>query len=176
MATLGSMLRLLALTGVVLAGCREKQPQSTPQASAPETAGAAPASDSASGPGSPAAASDSTASMDVKDVTWQWVRLTTPVEQLDVDAPDRYTVRFGSDGRIALKADCNRGMGSYAVSADRRLTLKPIVLSRAMCPAGSLSDRFAKDVGRATSYFVKDGDLFLELPIDSGTLRFRRQA
>ena len=176
MATPGSMLRLLALTGVVLAGCREKQPQSTPQALAPATTGAAPAPDSASGPGSPAAASDSTASMAMKDVTWQWVRLTTPVEQLDVDAPDRYTVRFGSDGRIALKADCNRGMGSYAESADRRLTLKPIVLSRAMCPAGSLSDRFAKEVGRATSYFVKDGDLFLELPIDSGTLRFRRQA
>ena len=174
-----SRLRIPRLNrGVVLAGCREKQPQSTPQALAPATTGAAPAPapDSASGPGSPAAASDSTASMAMKDVTWQWVRLTTPVEQLDVDAPDRYTVRFGSDGRIALKADCNRGMGSYAESADRRLTLKPIVLSRAMCPAGSLSDRFAKEVGRATSYFVKDGDLFLELPIDSGTLRFRRQA
>jgi hypothetical protein len=27
-----------------------------------------------------------------------------------------------------------------------------------------------------TSYFLEDGDLFLELPVDSGTLRFRRQA
>jgi heat shock protein HslJ len=94
---------------------------------------------------------------------------------VDVDAPDKYTVRFGSDGKVALQADCNRGMGSYAVTPDRRLTPKPIALSRAMCPKGSLSDRFAKEVGRATSYFVKDGDLFLELPVDSGTLRFRRQ-
>jgi heat shock protein HslJ len=122
------------------------------------------------------AAPDSALSPDVVDVTWQWVRLTTPVEQLDVDAPDKYTVRFGSDGKVALKADCNRGMGSYSVSPDRRLALKPVALSRAMCPPGSLSDRFAKEVGRATSYFVKDGDLFLELPVDSGTLRFRRQA
>ena len=44
-----------------------------------------------------------------------------------------------------------------------------------MCPPGSLSDRFVKEVGRATSYFLKDGDFFLELPVDSGTLRFRRQ-
>ena len=53
--------------------------------------------------------------------------------------------------------------------------MKPIALTRAMCPPGSLSDRFAKDVGRATSYFVRDGELYLELPVDSGTLRFRRQ-
>ncbi len=38
-----------------------------------------------------------------------------------------------------------------------------------------LSDRFAKEVSRANSYFMKDRDLFLELPVDSGTLRFRRQ-
>jgi membrane-bound inhibitor of C-type lysozyme len=48
----------------------------------------------------------------------------------------------------------------------------PIALTRAACPPGSFSDRFAREVGRATSYFVKDGELFLELPVDSGTLRF----
>jgi len=116
-----------------------------------------------SGP-SAAAASDSALSSDVVDVTWQWVRLTTPVEQMDVDAPDRYTLRFGADGRVALRADCNRGMGGYTVSADRRLALKPIALTRAMCPPGSLSDRFAKEVGRATSYFLKDGDLNAAVP------------
>jgi para-nitrobenzyl esterase len=108
-------------------------------------------------------------------VVWEWVSTTTPVEEIKVDSPDRYTLRLGSDGRLALKADCNRGAGAYAVTGDRALTVKPIALTRAMCPPGSLSDRFAKDVGRATSYFVRDGDLYLELPVDSGTLRFRRQ-
>lgn len=45
----------------------------------------------------------------VPDVTWEWVSFTTPVEQIKVDSPDRYTVRFGNDGHVALKADCNRG-------------------------------------------------------------------
>ena len=76
---------------------------------------------------------------------------------------------------VALKADCNRGSGAYIITGERALTVKPIALTRAMCPQGSLSDRFARDVGRATSYFVKDGDLYLELPVDSGTLRFKRQ-
>ena len=42
--------------------------------------------------------------------------------------------------------------------------MKPIAPTREMCPKGSLSDRFARDV-----------DLYLELPVDSGTLRFKRQ-
>jgi heat shock protein HslJ len=118
---------------------------------------------------------EKTAASDVVDVVWEWVSMTTPVEELKADSPDRYTLRLGSDGHLALKADCNRGSGAYTITGDRALTMKPIALTRAMCPQGSLSDRFARDVGRATSYFIKDGDLYLELPVDSGTLRFKRQ-
>jgi para-nitrobenzyl esterase len=120
-------------------------------------------------------AADTSLPAEVVDITWQWVSFTTPVEQLNVDEPGRYTVRFEAAGRVALQADCNRGMGSYSLSADRHITFQPIALTRMMCPPGSLSDRFAREIGRATSYFLKDGDLYLELPVDSGTLRFRRQ-
>lgn len=164
MCTRRSMLPLLGLSGVLLIGCGQKQP---------ETTGAVP-SDSVPTPSGTIAGTDSAPPADVVDVTWQWVSITTPVERLDVDAPDRYTIRFQRDGRLTVRADCNRGMGSYSVSPERGLTLKPLALSRAACPPGSLSDRFARDVGRASSYFLKDGDLFLELPVDSGTLRFRR--
>ena len=71
--------------------------------------------------------------------------------------------------------DPGRGAASYSVSADPRITLGPMALTRAACPEGSLSDRFAREVGRATSYFLMNGELFLELPVDSGTLRFERQ-
>ncbi len=113
---------------------------------------------------------------EVVDTTWHWVSLTTPVEQVTVDAPDKYTIRFDKSGKVAVKADCNRGMISYTVSADRRIELKPMALTKAMCPPGSLSDRFVKEVTRASNYFRKDGDLYLQLPVDSGTLRFHRQA
>jgi heat shock protein HslJ len=113
---------------------------------------------------------------DLQDVTWEWVSFTTPVEQLQIDGPSKYTIRFSPDGKVAVKADCNRGTGSYAFGDDRGISFKPLALTRAACPAGSLSDRFVKEVGRASSYFIRDGDLYLELPADSGTLRFRRQA
>jgi len=112
---------------------------------------------------------------EVLGATWAWVSFITPVEQIDVDAPDRYTIALDAEGLVALRADCNRGSGAYSVEADRRIAFGPIALTRAMCPPGSLSDRFTREVGRATSYFLSDGDLFLELPMDSGTLRFRRQ-
>lgn len=141
----------------VFIGCAQDQPKSTSDA---------PSVPPAAGPALPS---------DIVGVTWQWVSLTTPVEQVTVDAPDRYTVRFEGDARVTVRADCNRGGASYSVTADRRIAIKPIALTRMMCPEGSLSDRFAKEVGRASSCFQKDGELFLELPVDSGTLRFRRE-
>jgi heat shock protein HslJ len=157
-------LAALAVVAVLWGLTRNRRPAPTEQTVGvvPDTLGEVP---------TPAGASAG----DVVDVVWEWVSTTTPVEEVKVDHPDRYTLRLGSDGRLALKADCNRGAGGYAISGDRALNVKPIALTRAMCPPGSLSDRFAQDVGRATSYFLRDGDLYLELPVDSGTLRFRRQ-
>jgi heat shock protein HslJ len=156
-----SMLPWVTLVGVLLISCSRREPDSTPKPTAPYR--------------ERAEASDSTLPSDVLDVTWQWVSFRSPVEQIIVDAPERYTIRFGRDGRVAVRADCNRGSTSYSVGADRRIALGPIVLTRMMCPAGSRDARFVNDFGRATSYFLRDGYLFLELPVDSGTLRFRRQ-
>ena len=125
--------------------------------------------------GTPPVATDTRLPPDVIEVTWQWESLVTPVETVKPDRPERYTVRFEQSGRISVVADCNRGGGMYTVLPDRRISFGPIALTRAACAPGSLSDRFVRDLGRAASYFVRDGALFLEMPVDSGTLRFRRQ-
>ena len=111
----------------------------------------------------------------IVDVTWEWVSFTTPVEQIQPDAPARYTIRFQADGRIAMQADCNRGMGRWTARPDRVSQIASMALTRMMCPPGSLGERFAREAGRATIWFQKEGDLYLDLPVDSGTLRFRRQ-
>ncbi len=89
--------------------------------------------------------------------------------------PERYTIRFERDGRIALRADCNRGNAAYSVGPDGPIAPGTIALTRAACPPGSLSDQFVREIGRVTSYLLKDSELFLELPAASGTLRFRRR-
>jgi len=109
---------------------------------------------------------------DVLNVTWHWVNLFTPGETVTPDAPERYTLRF-EPGRVTVRADCNSGSGAYSAPGDRRLAISAIALTRVGCSAGSLSARFATEVTRATSYSVRDGALFLELPGGAGTLQFR---
>ena len=152
---------LMVLLAAAMSGCAHSPPPpTTPQ---PAPAGTPPIPTSAALP------------PDVMEVTWQWESLVTPVETVKPDRPELYTVRFERTGRVSVRADCNRGSGSFTVTTGRRITFGPLALTRAACPPGSLSDRFVRDVGRVSSYFVRDGALFLEMPVDSGTLRFRRQ-
>lgn len=105
--------------------------------------------------------------------TWEWVETVTPVERVVSTDPARYNLRI-EGGQASVRADCNRGVAQVTLTDPGRIAFGSMALTRAMCPEGSQSDRYAKDVARATSYFVKDGELYLELPVDSGTLRFRR--
>jgi para-nitrobenzyl esterase len=138
------------------AGCAGSQPQPQPARASPVASGGA----------LPA---------EIVGVTWEWVSFTTPVEQIQVDSPASYTIRLDPDGKLAMKADCNRGMSSWTAGPDRRIQIAPIALTRMLCPPGSLGERFAREAGRASIWFQKDGDLYFDLPVDSGTLRFRRR-
>lgn len=106
-------------------------------------------------------------------VTWEWVSFTTPKEQIDVAEPERYTVKFSPEGAMAIRVDCNRGFSQLAAAADSRITIEPIALTMMACEDDQLGDRFTRELERVGSFFILDGDLLLELPMDSGTFRFR---
>jgi heat shock protein HslJ len=103
---------------------------------------------------------------------WQWEAMVPPAEKIEVPSPDRYTFELLPDGKVAARLDCNRGAGTYQI-ADGKITFSPMASTRAACPPGSPDTRFARDLGRAVSFFVEGGKLYLELPADSGTMRFR---
>jgi heat shock protein HslJ len=109
----------------------------------------------------------------IMSTVWQWEQTVTPVETIESSAPDRYTLELAQNGRLLVRADCNRGTGSYQIAAGK-LSFAPIATTRMACPPGSLDARFLRDLQRASGFFVEDGRLFVELPADSGTLRFRR--
>lgn len=103
---------------------------------------------------------------------WRWNR--TLMNDDSVHAPAggeaaRYTVRFAGDGTFSARADCNRVLGSWAAEG-RRITLTPGPTTMAQCPEGSLADVFVADLAAAVSYFFSDGELFLDLKFDSGTM------
>ena len=44
----------------------------------------------------------------------------------------------------------------------------------AACPEGSLEEEFVRGLSAATIYFIQEGDLYLDLKYDSGTMRFSK--
>lgn len=106
-------------------------------------------------------------------VTWRWVRTVTPVEIIDVNEPDRYTLQLGMDGRAAMRFDCNRGGGEYEIG-EGTIDFGVMMSTRAACPPDTLDHVFMKQLDEVTSFFVQDDQLYLEMPMDSGTMRFER--
>lgn len=109
----------------------------------------------------------------IQDVTWQWVSTVTPVERIDVDKPQRYTLLLKSSGEAVVRFDCNRGGGAYTISQGK-IAFGPMLSTMAACEPGSLDRAYARDLQRASTFFVMDGTLYIELPYDSGTMAFRR--
>jgi len=108
----------------------------------------------------------------ILSILWLWSG--TQMSDGAAVTPDdrtRYTLALSPDGRVAVQADCNRGIGSYELDG-KRIAIGPLGVTRAACPPGSLSDTFLAQLSVAAIYFVQDGDLYFDLPIDSGTMRF----
>lgn len=104
---------------------------------------------------------------------WQWEETVTPTEKIVSAAPGNYTLQLQADGRAQVRYDCNRGGGSYRIGEPGRIAFGPLASTMMACPPGSQAHRFGKDLGQVISFFVEDGRLYLELPVDSGTMRFR---
>jgi heat shock protein HslJ len=104
--------------------------------------------------------------------TWQWVRFTDPMQQFEVDQPENYTLTFQPDGTLQIKADCNQVMASYSASEDGGLSIQPGPATMAACPPGSRGEELVQNLGFAARYFFQDGNLFIDLMADGGTMLF----
>jgi para-nitrobenzyl esterase len=91
---------------------------------------------------------------------------------LTPDDKAKYTIAFGTDGRLSARLDCNRGSGTWKSSGPPRLKFGPLALTRAMCPPGSLHDHMVKQWPYVRSYVIQDGHLSLSLMADGGIYEF----
>ncbi len=110
----------------------------------------------------------------ILDKIWQWESTVTPVEKITVPDPERYTIQLAADGRAQMRFDCNRGGGEFKIS-DGKLSFGPLLSTRMACPPDSLDSSFMRDLQQVASFFVDNNTLYLELPYDSGTMKFRPQ-
>ncbi|MEZ4707572.1 MAG: META domain-containing protein [Caldilineaceae bacterium] len=121
----------------------------------------------------PAAAAESATSDSLTGVTWQWVGLTDPMQQVAIGAPDKYTLTFLNDGSLQIQADCNQATASYTATDDGSLTVTPGVTTLALCGPESRGEELIQKLGFAARYFFQDGHLFIDMMADGGTLEFQ---
>jgi heat shock protein HslJ len=122
-------------------------------------------------PPAQAVAQDTTAGLG--GTSWRLVRFEgSDGRSLTPDDKAKYTIAFGTDGRMNARIDCNRGTSTWTSAAPTQLQLGSLAVTRAMCPPGSLYGRIVKDWASIRSYVMKGGHLFLSLMADGGIYEF----
>jgi len=103
---------------------------------------------------------------------WKWQGTQTPKEEIKADDPNKYTVNFKEDGFVEIKADCNTGQAAYGLGGTQELHVSPIALTKVFCGEQSQDTVFVSQFQNSAIYFFKDGDLYIDLTADAGTMRF----
>lgn len=106
---------------------------------------------------------------EIMNINWQWTGLveTQPASQSLIPNPENYTIAFMSDNSVSIKADCNRVMGSYAVS-DSSLTITTGPSTLAFCGEGSSDQQFLTLLGQVESFAMDGEQLVLQLKDNAG--------
>jgi heat shock protein HslJ len=94
--------------------------------------------------------------------SWKLVKLQTGDETTHVpDDATKYTITFGSNGRVTTQVDCNRASSTWKSPRAGELQFGSWSRTSAKCPPGSLHDKIVTEGANVRSYSIKDGHLFL---------------
>jgi len=105
--------------------------------------------------------------------TWQLVSIASMDDREFIpDDASVYTLRMEADGIARLQADCNRAMGAWESSRPGKLQFGLLATTKALCPPGSLSDRYLEQFQGVRSYVTKNGHLFLATLADGSIIEF----
>src|SRR6187397_685041 len=69
--------------------------------------------------------------------SWQLVKFQGPDERtFTPDDKSKYTIKFGADGRVTVRVDCNRGNSTWKVTANGELKFGSWSRTNAKCGPG----------------------------------------
>ncbi len=125
------------------------------------------------GPWSKTADADATA---ILDVDWQWQgSIYDDKTAVQVAEPGRYMMRLERSGRVMLRVDCNRAMGTFRMT-DTELAIQVGPMTRAACPPDSLDTVFLRDLSAVFRFAVDGARLRLDLrsATTTSTMEFAR--
>ena len=113
------------------------------------------------------------AASELSGTSWRLVKIMSMNDRVDVpDDRAKYTLDLHADGTATMQADCNRGNGSWMSESAGQLGFGPVASTRALCPPGSISERYLAQFEWVRSYVIKDGHLFLATMADGSIIEF----
>lgn len=105
-------------------------------------------------------------------VTWQWVQFqSSNSTTVDPAADEVDQVLFNNDGTVTIETTCASGSGTFQDTADG-LDIDLTEVDAGACGADSPTALLLRDLEMATSYVIRDGQLFIALPMDGGIHQF----
>jgi heat shock protein HslJ len=94
--------------------------------------------------------------------SWQLVKFQGPDERTVVpDDKSKYTITFGSNGRVTARVDCNRASSTWRASTSGELQFGSWSRTSAKCGPKSLHDQIVMEGAAVRNFVIKDGHLFL---------------
>ena len=92
--------------------------------------------------------------------TWRLATLQSGSQTRTPPDPDRYTITFGVEDRISVRADCNSCGGTFHLAGDR-LTVSALACTLVACAPGSLDQPFLAVLTDDSTLEVDGGRLVL---------------
>ncbi|HEY6230667.1 MAG TPA: META domain-containing protein [Pyrinomonadaceae bacterium] len=94
--------------------------------------------------------------------SWKLVKFQTGDDATLVpDDGSKYTITFGSNGRVTSRVDCNRGSSTWKSPRANELQFGSWSMTRAKCSPGSLHEKIVTEGANVRAYSIKGGHLFL---------------
>jgi heat shock protein HslJ len=94
--------------------------------------------------------------------SWRLVKFQAPDESSHTpDDKSKYTITFGSNGRVTARVDCNRASSTWKATAKSELQFGSWSRTNAKCGPGSLHDQIVNEGANVRKFAIKDGHLFL---------------
>jgi len=90
---------------------------------------------------------------------------------LTIEDPSVFTLMLTDDGKVSVRADCNRASGGYTISGST-LSIGPIASTRAYCTTAPVDQQFLALLGGEN--IVTTSGATLQLSSPRGTLGFGR--
>jgi heat shock protein HslJ len=109
-----------------------------------------------------AVAQKATGANPLSGTSWRLVKFQGDDERtFTPDDRSKYTIKFGSNGRVTARVDCNTASSTWRVRGKDELAFGSWSRTSAKCGPGSLHDQIVTEGAAVNNFSIKDGHLFL---------------